>query len=86
MEIVFSLRAKEEFLKFDNSMKLLFRKSFNKMLENPVRRHLKYGIPYHVENVTKQARIIYELKEDKIIILHCFSEHKEYEKWYNSYK
>jgi hypothetical protein len=40
----------------------------------------------HVEKVTKQARIIYDIKEDRTYILHCFTSHKEYEHWYSSYK
>jgi hypothetical protein len=47
---------------------------------------MKYGIPYHVEKVTKQARIIYDIREDMIYIIHCFGNHKEYERWYKSYK
>jgi len=50
------------------------------------RKRLKHGIPCHVEKVTKQARIFYDIREDRIYILHCFDTHKEYEQWYNSYK
>lgn len=56
------------------------------MNENPLRRHMKYGIPYHVINVTKQARIVFEIENEDAIILHCFSNRKDYESWYKSYK
>jgi hypothetical protein len=47
---------------------------------------MKYGIPCHVEKVTKQARIIFKIKGGDIYILHFFGSHKEYERWYGSYK
>jgi hypothetical protein len=52
----------------------------------PPRKHMKRGISCHVEKVTKQARIIYNIEGGNIYILHCFRGHKEYERWYNSYK
>ncbi|VVB99261.1 Uncharacterised protein [uncultured archaeon] len=47
---------------------------------------MKCGLPYLVEEVTKQARIIYQAESDKLFIFRCFANHKEYEKWYKSYK
>ena len=56
------------------------------MQEMPPRKHMKYGIPCHVEKVTKQARIVFNIEEGYIYILHCFGSHKEYERWYGSYR
>lgn len=52
------------------------------MLLKPPQKHMMHGIPCHVERVTKQARIVYQIKEDMINILHCFEGHKEYERWH----
>ena len=86
INIFFSDILKKEFLKLDNSLQIQFKKAILKLKENPLRKHLKYGIPNHVINVSKQSRIIYEIESDDIIILHCFSNHKDYENWYKSYK
>ncbi len=43
-------------------------------------------MPFNVEKVTKQSRIIYEIEGDVLYILHCFKNYKEYEKWYKSFK
>jgi len=55
-------------------------------MQMPPRRHLRFGLPFNVEDVTKQARLVYEIEEDNFYVLHCFATHKEYEKWFNSYK
>lgn len=86
MKIEFTEIATKEFLDLDKSIQIIFKKAIEKILENPFRRYLKYGIPSHVINVTKQARIVYDLEDDLILILHCFSNHCDYEKWYKSYK
>ncbi len=52
----------------------------------PPRKRMKHGIPCHVVKVTKQARIVCEIKGEKIYVLHCFGSHKGYERWYRSYK
>ncbi len=86
MQLVFSDSAKKELEDLPEELIGIFLKHLEKMQEMPPRKHMKYGIPCHVEKVTKQARIIYDIKEDKIYILHCFGGHKEYERWYRSYK
>ncbi len=85
-QIYFTDSAKKEFLKLDNSLQIQFKKALLKLKDNPTGKHLKYGIPHHVIKVTKQARIIYNNEPEKIIILHCFGHHKDYEVWYKSYK
>ena len=86
MELVFSESARKELANLPQDMKLLFLVHLEKIHARPPRKHMKHGIPCHVENVTKQARIIFDLHEDRAYILHCFTSHKEYELWYSSYK
>jgi tetratricopeptide (TPR) repeat protein len=38
----------------------------------------------HPEKVTKQARMVYDIIGDRAHILHCFTNHKDYEHWYKS--
>ena len=86
MELVFSESAKIELENLSYDLKRVFLLHLEKIQYRPPRKHLKHGIPCHVEKVTKQARIFYDIREDRIYILHCFDTHKEYEQWYNSYK
>ena len=86
MELVFSDSARKELESLPDELIALFLKHLEKMQETPPRKHMKYGIPCHVEKVTKQARIVYNIEGDCIQILHCFGSHKEYERWYSSYK
>ncbi|MEA3255542.1 MAG: hypothetical protein U9Q22_06875, partial [Candidatus Altiarchaeota archaeon] len=61
-------------------------KHLRKIQSMPPRRHMKYGIPHHIEEVTKQARVVYRTQSQDIYIIRCFKNHKEYERWYKSYK
>lgn len=86
MQLVFSDSAKRELENLPQELIALFLKHLDKMQETPPRKHMRHGIPCHVEKVTKQARIIYNIEGGDIYILHCFASHKEYERWYNSYR
>jgi mRNA-degrading endonuclease RelE of RelBE toxin-antitoxin system len=86
MELVFSDAAKKELSNLSQDMKALFLMHLEKIHSRPPRKHMKHGIVCHVEKVTKQARIIYDISKDQTYILHCFTSHKEYEHWYNSYR
>ncbi len=86
MDLVFSDYAKKELENLPQELKILFMKRLEKMIVVPPRKRMKHGIPCHVEKVTKQARIVCEIKGDKIYVLHCFESHKMYERWYRSYK
>ena len=86
MELIFSDSARKEMENLEQELKLLFIKHFEKMQNAPPRKHMKYGIPCHAEKLTKQARIVYDIKGEQIYLLHCFATHKEYERWYKSYK
>ncbi len=47
MEILFSEKAKKDFLQMDNSLQIQFKKAIEKVQANPLQRHMKYGIPSH---------------------------------------
>jgi mRNA-degrading endonuclease RelE of RelBE toxin-antitoxin system len=86
MELVFSDAAKKELSHLSQDMKAVFLLHLEKIHSRPPRKHMKHGIVCHVEKVTRQARIIYDISEDRTYIVHCFTSHKEYEHWYNSYR
>jgi len=86
MAVRISSKAEKELDGMADDLRLLFVKHLRKMQSMPPRRHMKHGIPHHVEEVTKQARIIYQTQNQDIYIIHCFKNHKEYERWYKSYK
>ena len=76
----------QEIEKTANPLNRLFGKHIEKRSSKETKRHLKRGLPYLTENVTKLARIIYYVEEETVYILHCFKNHKEYERWYKSFK
>jgi mRNA-degrading endonuclease RelE of RelBE toxin-antitoxin system len=86
MESVFSENAEKELDGMDQKLRKLFFKHVEKIENMPPRRHMKFGMPFNVEDVTKQARMVYQIEENKPYILHCFKNHKEYERWYKSFK
>ncbi len=86
MKIVFSEKAERDLEDADATLRKLFFQHAEKVAQMPPRRHLKFGVPYPVEEVTRQARLVYRFENDACQILHCFKTHKEYERWYNSYK
>ena len=86
MKIIFFESAEKELEKLDKPTNLLFGKHIEKIAFMPLRRHLKFGLPFNVEEVTKQARIAYKIEDETIYIIHCFGTHKEYEKWYKSFR
>lgn len=86
MELIFPDTARKEIADLEQELKSQFIRHLEKMQETPPRKHMKHGIPCHVEKVTRQARIVYNIKGTQIYILHCFATHKEYERRYKSYK
>jgi mRNA-degrading endonuclease RelE of RelBE toxin-antitoxin system len=86
MEVIFSENAEKELDDIDSQLRTLFLKHAEKIKHMPPRRHLRFGLPYNVEDVTKQARLVYYIEEEKLYVLHCFKNHKEYERWYKSFK
>jgi len=86
MKILFSEKAEKELDGMDNGLRKLFVNHAEKISRIPPRRHLKFGLPFNVEEVTKQARMVYQTEENACYVLHCFKDHKEYERWYKSFK
>ena len=86
MKIEFSESAKEDFLKLERQLQVFFKNHLQKLSVMLPRRRLKFGVPHHVEDVTKQARLVYDIQENTLYVIRCFSKHKEYEKWFQSYK
>jgi len=78
--------AEKELEKIDEPLNKQFGKHIEKIVLMKSNKHLKHGLPYLVENVSKQARIVYFVEKETIFVLHCFKTHKEYERWYKSYK
>ncbi len=86
MKVIVSGKADVDLSKMDPSIRSFFLKHFEKLQIMPPRRHLRFGLPYNVENVTSQARFSYDIGDDTIWIVRCFATHKEYEKWYKSFR
>ncbi|MFA5382137.1 MAG: hypothetical protein WC356_03150 [Candidatus Micrarchaeia archaeon] len=86
MELFFSSEAEKDLAKLDKYEQKIFMKHAEKILNYENRKHLKHGVPFFVEKVSKQARIIYDIKEEKLIILKICATHKEYEKIYNTFR
>lgn len=86
MKIVYRSEAEVQLDKMDTGIRRLFFKHIEKVTQMPPKRHLRFGIPFNVEEVTHQARLVYEFENDTCYVIRCFSTHKEYERWYKSYK
>lgn len=63
-----------------------FLNHIRKIARMPPRMHLRFGTPYYVEDVTRQSRAVYEVEGDTIFVIRCFSSHKEYERWYKTFR
>jgi mRNA-degrading endonuclease RelE of RelBE toxin-antitoxin system len=77
--------AENDLDRMDNATYEMFMKHLEKIEQMPPRRHLKFGVPVHVDHVG-QGRIIYQVEDEAIYIIRCFTDHKDYEKWYKSLK
>ena len=86
MVVIFLEKGLRDFDALDNSMRLLFKKHLGKLMSMPPRRHLGRGIPFFCEKVTEQARLVYQVEGEDLLVLHCFSTHKEYERWFRGVK
>jgi Txe/YoeB family toxin of Txe-Axe toxin-antitoxin module len=69
-----------------SDLKQAFSTHIDKIQRMQPRKHMMHGLPYFVEKVTKQARLVYQIFGEDIVVLRCFSAHKDYERWYRSYK
>jgi len=86
VKIEFSDSGREDFLNLEQTLQVFFKNHLQKLSKMPPRRHLKFGVPYHVEDVTRQARLVYSVRDETLFVIRCFALHKEYEKWYKSFK
>jgi hypothetical protein len=86
MRVIISEKAEQDLDAMDELLRGYFIKHMEKLENMPPRRHMRFGLPYFVEDVTRQARMIYHPEEDCIFILRCFPTHKEYERWYLSFR
>lgn len=85
MDVQLSEQAANDLDEMDKPTYLLFLKHLEKVSQMPPRRHLRFGIPVHVEDVG-QGRIIYQVSGEILFIIRCFTAHKGYEKWFKSFK
>jgi len=86
MEIDWSDQSKKDMKAFERKLQGFFLSHADKLSIMPPRRHLKHGLPWNVEDVTKQARLVYLADNDALRVIRCFATHKEYERWYQSYR
>ncbi len=86
MDIEVSEKAESDLDSMDPNLRKIFLKHMEKIKEMPPRRHMRFGLPFFVEDVSRQSRLIYFIKDQTIFILRCFQSHKEYERWYLSFK
>ena len=86
MKAVLSLKAYADLGRMDAALMEMFWGHVDKVCEMPPRRHLKSSVPYFAENVTRQARLACQVREDCILVIRCFSTHKEYESWLKSFR
>ena len=86
MKVIFLKEALQDFLSLEKALQDQFSSHVDKLTAMPPRRHMKFGIPYHVESITKQARLVYCERNEALFVVRCFSSHKEYERWYRSFR
>ena len=86
MKIILEEQAQKDFNSLEKALQGFFRRHIDKLQGMPPRRHMRHGLPWHVEDVTKQARLVYNERGGTLFIIRCFAAHKEYERWYQSYR
>ena len=86
MAITLSTAAERDMDRIDQYLRKIFYSHFKKVQRMPPRRHLLFGLPFNVEKVTSNARFVYTIDGGTLSVQRCFATHKEYEKWYKSFK
>jgi hypothetical protein len=86
MEPIYNEKARKDLRKMDINLARVFIKHADKIASLPPRRHMKYGMPFNVDEVEGRGRLVYEYRGEQLFIVRCFDNHKDYEKWYRSYK
>jgi mRNA-degrading endonuclease RelE of RelBE toxin-antitoxin system len=86
LEVIFSRKAQKDLDSIDLSIKKIIFALIEKNAPNPLGMHMRHGLPFFVENATRQARIIYNQEDKNLLILRCFQTRKQYEKGYKSFR
>jgi mRNA-degrading endonuclease RelE of RelBE toxin-antitoxin system len=79
VKIIFSKEAISDLDRMDRHLFNRFDKHFDKIVDNPIGRHMKHGLSFQVDEVG-QGRIVYKVENNTIFVLRCFASHKDYEK------
>jgi len=85
MSAIYNAEALRDLKKMDPVKAGVFVKHVQKISGMPQRRHLKFGLPFLVDEVGG-GRLIYTYEGDDIRVVRCFSNHHDYEKWYKAYR
>ncbi len=85
--VVFNPLAKKALDSLDTPVRIrILKKTTQLQREDLDSRHLRAGLPFFVEDIG-QYRVCFEKDEqNKKKIVRFVGDHKEYEKWYKSYK
>ncbi len=86
MGTIFSPKSQKELDAMDPQLRKMFFRHIDKVVAGPNQRRMRFGLPCYTEEVTRQARLVYNNDDGNFFIVRCFAAHKEYEKWYKSYK
>jgi hypothetical protein len=88
MQVIFDEDAWRDLKKMDPGERILFHQHVKKLVETGPRRHFSHGIDAYKDNVGADGRMPFLRDDDEetLRILRCFTDHKDYEKWYKSYK
>ncbi|MFH1328219.1 MAG: hypothetical protein ABIH76_05175 [Candidatus Bathyarchaeota archaeon] len=70
----------------EDKTRKLFWTHINKFSSITPRKHLRFGIPFFVEKVGKQGRVIFSFDRTELVVIRCFTAHKEYGKWYKAFR
>ncbi len=88
VRILFDEDARNDLKRMDRNEQAAFVKQADKLALIGPRRHLRHGADAYADRVDKDGRMPYLWDEDgqTLRILRCFTDHKEYEKWYRSFR
>jgi hypothetical protein len=82
MEIVFFKEAEKDLDNFTLDFKKQVYSHLIKISQEELsRKHLHYGLPYFVEKIGYFGRIVYDIQENRIIVVRIFNDHKNYDRW-----
>lgn len=85
MQAVFTEKARDDLRRMDGNLVKVFFKHVEKIVILPPRRHMRFGMPFNVDEVGS-GRLVYDYKDDALIMVRCFSNRRDYEKWYKAYR